>query len=161
MPSPLTKNKLPATATKSLATATKSLATATKSLATATKSLATATKLHATATKHTPSSKAPARVKRGGIYDDTYTRYETMMDVEFERIMTSEPHLIEEIKKNNTHEVKTLVGFKYKVNEEEVHKQIHALLHKNVSQKMTKDDLIKINVHNFSGRVSYVFKRRI
>ena len=80
MPSPLTKNKLPATATKSLATATKSLATATKSLA-------TATKLHATATKHTPSSKAPARVKRGGIYDDTYTRYEKQTYIKKRKVL--------------------------------------------------------------------------
>ena len=132
MPSPLTKNKLPATATKSLATATK---------------------LHATATKQTPS-----RVKRGGIYDETYANYERMMDVEFERIKTYEPRLIELIRKNNTHEVKTLVGFKYEVNVEEANKQLHALLHKNVSQNMTTDDLIKINVHNFSKRV---LKRRI
>jgi len=133
MPSPLTKDKLPATATKR----------------------------PATATKRTPSSKAPSRVKRGGLYDDTFARYERMMDVEFERIKKDTPQVIEDIKKNNTHEVKTAFGFKYEVNEEEAHKELHALLHKNVSQKMTKDDLIKINVHNFSGRVSYVFKRRI
>ena len=108
MPSPLTKNKLPATATKR----------------------------PATATKRTPSSKAPSRVKRGGLYDDT--TYEAMMDAEFERIMKDTPQVIEVIKKNNTRKVLTLNGFIYKVNEEEAHKQLHALLHKNVSQNMTK-----------------------
>jgi hypothetical protein len=124
MPSPLTKNKFPATATKFPATATKLPATATKRPA-------TATKRPATATKRTPSSKAPSRVKRGG-----FDTYEAMMDAEFERIMKDTPQVIEVIKKNNTRKVLTLNGFIYKVNEEEAHKQLHALLHKNVSQKM-------------------------